>query len=260
MSVYPQLVSGVISQFPLVKTRVLRTIENTAADGSTVKLADPAGELTGWRLEYTNLSDVEIGALEQFFCDMEGSLNGFTFLDPAANLLAWSEDLTNSVWQADPFLRVAGGAADFFGGNSAWQLTNSGSGTQGITQALNAPTAYTYCFSVYAFSSQATNVQLSLGNNLMTTSLSQRWSRLNIVGKADAAADAVVLGVQLPPGASIVVFGPQVEAQMAPSTYKVGTSGGVYCRARFRDDVLSLTSTDVNRGSVTVNIVYANSL
>jgi len=56
------------------------------------------------------------------------------------------------------------------------------------------------------------------------------------------------------------VFGPQVEAQPAPSAYKTGTTGGVYANARFRDDAFTLTSTDVNHHSAMVNIFHANSL
>ena len=67
-------------------------------------MADPAGATVEWQLQYANLSDTELAALQQFFTAMEGSLNSFTFLDPAANLLAWSEDLTNAVWRRRRFL------------------------------------------------------------------------------------------------------------------------------------------------------------
>jgi len=41
MLVYPQLESGALSQFPVLKTRTTRTVVNRAADGSTVRLAEP---------------------------------------------------------------------------------------------------------------------------------------------------------------------------------------------------------------------------
>jgi hypothetical protein len=63
MSVYPQLVTGVMSQFPIVKQRRPRTVVNAAADGSSIKLADPAGATVGWQLQYANLSDTELAAL-----------------------------------------------------------------------------------------------------------------------------------------------------------------------------------------------------
>jgi len=260
MSVYPQLVTGVMSQFPIVKQRKPRTVVNAVADGNSIKLADPAGASVGWRLQYTNLSDGELAALQQFFVAMEGSLNSFTFLDPAANLLSWSEDLKNAVWQAAPFLTVSGSAPDPLGGSNAWQLANSGAGPQALTQTLNAPTSYTYCFSVYAFTSQPTTILLRLGSNSAQATLNSTWSRIQIAGTGDAMASVVEFEIELPAGATVTVFGPQVEAQPAPSAYKTGTTGGVYANARFRDDAFTLTSTDVNHHSATVNIFYANGL
>jgi hypothetical protein len=249
-----------MSQFPIVKRRRPRTVVNAAADGSSIKLADPAGETVGWKLEYANLSDAELVALQQFFTDMEGSLNGFTFLDPAANLLAWTEVLTNAVWEAAPLLTLGGGMADPLGDNNAWQLATPGVGPQTLTQTLNVPANYTYCFSVYAFSVQPTTVQLQLASDSAQFPLSSRWNRIQIVGTGNSAASSVGFGIQLPAGATVGVFGPQVEAQPAASAYKTGTTGGVYEDARFRDDAFTLTSTDENHHSATVNILHANSL
>ena len=88
MITYPQLANGVVSHYPVRKRRHQRTVVNRAADGSSIRLADPVGESTEWFLQYSDLSDDEIAVLKQFFVSAEGVLNGFTFLDPAANLLA----------------------------------------------------------------------------------------------------------------------------------------------------------------------------
>ena len=79
MAAYPQLGSGALSQFPVQKIRRARTVVNRAADGSTIKLADPAAEVTEWLLNYVDLSGEEAEALRTFFDAMEGTLNGFTF-------------------------------------------------------------------------------------------------------------------------------------------------------------------------------------
>jgi len=259
-SVYPQLVTGATSQFPIVKKRRPRTIVSTAADRSSIKLADPAGETVGWRLQYANLCDAELAALQQFFTDMEGSLTTFTFLDPSANLLAWSEVLTNAVWEAEPFLALSGNVTDPLGGSHAWRLENSGQAAQSLAQTLNVPTSYTYCFSVYAWSSEAVTMQLQLGSTLARFALGAEWKRVRMTGTGGATGTAVEFSIHLPAGATICVFGPQAEAQPSPSAYKNATTGGVYESARFRDDVFALTSTDVNHHSATVNILYANSL
>ena len=104
MATYPQLETGALTQFPIRKRRRARTVTNAAADGSSIKLADPAGEVTEWRLDYAELTDAEAAALQQFFEAAEGMLNGFTFLDPTANLLAWSGKLDEEVWERDPLL------------------------------------------------------------------------------------------------------------------------------------------------------------
>src|SRR5437870_4219017 len=132
MITYPQLANGAVSQFPVRKRRRQRTVINRAADGSSIRLADPAGEVTEWLLEYSELSDDELTILQQFFASAEGALNGFTFLDPTANLLAWSEQLTNAVWQRGPLLSAAAGAG-------LWHLVNSGGGAQAISQTISAP-------------------------------------------------------------------------------------------------------------------------
>jgi hypothetical protein len=113
---------------------------------------------------------------------------------------------------------------------------------------------------VWAFSSQPSTIQLQLGSNSTQAALNSRWNRIQIGGTGEATANSVEFAIELPAGATVSVFGPQVEAQPAPSAYKIGTTGGVYANARFRDDALTITSTDVNRHSATVNIFYANSL
>src|ERR1700693_2641509 len=147
MAIYPQLSSGAISQFPLQKTRRRRAVVNAAADGTTVKLADPAGETVEWQLQYAGLSDAELAALQQFFTESEGSLNGFTFLDPAGNLLSWSDHLDNEAWSTGPFLAITGGEADPRGGLNAWHLANASAGAQSISQTLGVPGGYLYCLS-----------------------------------------------------------------------------------------------------------------
>ena len=126
MATYPQLGSGALSQFPVQKNRRARTVVNQAADGRTIKLADPAAKVTEWVLTYAELSDEEATALLGFFAATEGTLNGFTFLDPVGNLLAWSEQLDEAVWQKDPLLTLISGVADPRGGTQAWRLNYGG--------------------------------------------------------------------------------------------------------------------------------------
>ena len=96
---YPQL-----SQFPIRKQKRVRTVVNRMADGHVLKLTDPAAAVTEWNLAYRDLTDQDAAALQQIFLAAEGTLNGFTFLDPTANLLAWSGKLDHPAWTRGPML------------------------------------------------------------------------------------------------------------------------------------------------------------
>jgi hypothetical protein len=257
---YPQLVSGALSQFPIVRRRQVRTIVNEAADGSSLKLGDPGGASLEWALQYSGISDKELGALAAFFTAAEGSLNSFTFLDPCANLLAASEVLNDSAWSPGPMLHLQGGSGDPLGGAGAWTIQNIGGGPQSLTQTINAPGDYTYCFSVYVKSTEPADVVLIAGENRVSISAGRDWTRAAIVGSGAAKGNSVDVGIEVPASATLAIFGPQAEVQLAPSAYKTSSLGGVYSEARFRDDGFSFTSDGVNRNSATVNIYYANHL
>jgi hypothetical protein len=260
MAVFPQLGTGALSQFPAVKRRRTRTVVNQAADGSAVRLSDAPGGSIEWRLEYRGLTDSELESLRQFFTAMEGGLNGFTFLDPLGNLLARTEELNDTVWERAPLLDVVGGMADPLGGQGGWTATNTGAGPQTLMQTLNAPGGYVYCFSLYARASTKTSINLVAGNSRSALVLGEDWARLVLSIGRDQAVNSIAFGIEIPAGCAVDIFGPQVEAQPAASGYKFSLTGGVYEGARFRDDTFTCTTTDLNRHSATVNILYAEHL
>jgi hypothetical protein len=260
MTVFPQLGTGAISQFPVVKRRRMRTVVNRAADGTAIKLADPGGGFTEWVLQYKGLSDAEIASLQQFFTDVQGGLNGFTFVDPNGNLLARTEELNDAVWQGDRLLTLTGDVADPMSGTGGWHAVNGGQADQGLLQTLNAPAGYTYCFSIYVKAVHTIGVTLVAAGQRAARMAGNGWMRLAFTAIGDSSADSVAFGVELPAGCSVDLFGPQVDAQPAPSTYKRGVTGGVYEGARFRDHEFSYTTTDPNRHSTTVRIFYADHL
>src|SRR5260370_15415366 len=112
MTYFPQLLTGASGQFPILKRNVTRTIRNQCLDGREIKLADPAASSLEWQLAFRELTDAEIASLLQFFLNVEGPLNTFTFLDPVDNLLQWSAPFHQAAWQKDPLLQLTGGAPD----------------------------------------------------------------------------------------------------------------------------------------------------
>jgi hypothetical protein len=256
--VYPQLSSGSLAQFPIRKQQLQRTVVNAALDGSSIRLADPNGASTQWVLSYAGLTDSEREALEAFFEAAEGSLNGFTFLDPAANLLAWSDRLTNAVWQAGPLVGLTASVADPAGGTLAWKLANSGAGAQSVSQTIQAPAGYQYCLSVYLRADQTTTVTLLAGSQQAAQVATTGWARATFGMTGDPTASSITFGIQLPAGATAYVYGMQVEAQAGASQYKSSTTGGIYTSARLASDALTVTTTGVGQHACTVNIINVN--
>jgi len=256
MTYFPQLSSGATGQFPLQRQRISRTVVNQSLQNYQVKLADPGAAITAWHLSFEELSDQELAALEAIFQAVEGSLTPFTFLDPADNLLAWSEQQNQPVWQADPLLVITGGLADPLGGTSAYQITNPSPATLMLQQSINAPASLDYCFSVYACSSQSTRVWLVRGSETEPQSIGPQWSRLISAGQLQSTAESISFGVALDPGSTVNTFGLQAEAQTTASLYKPTTeTGGVYPNARFRDDTLTITTMGPSRHSCELDIV-----
>ena len=260
MLAFPQLTTGTLTQYPLLKRHGMRTIVNALDDGNTIKLADPCGEITEWQLQYTGLSDDEASALETFFEATEGGLRTFAFLDPAANLFSWNERLDHSGWIKGPLLSIAGGWVDPMGGANAWHISNSGGAAQRLSQTLEAPGGYVYCLSAYVKSSVTARITLLRGSARADRGLTAEWTRISFSAGGDPSDENVEFGIEVPAGGSFDLFGLQVEPQIAASAYKASTAGGIYPNAWFRDDTLAVTATDVNRHSATVNIIHANRL
>jgi len=258
MLVYPQLGGGALSQYPTVKRRSFRTLINRAADGRTVKLADPGGGFTEWQLRYSGLIDAEAAALLEFFEKAEGTLQSFTFLDPISNLLAWSETLGEAVWARGPLLSIEDGVEDTGGRTRAARLRNSGGGAQGISQTLAAPGDHLYCWSAYVRSAEVTAVTMLVGNAHAERVANSQWSRIAFTATGEAGRESVNFGLEVPAGSAVDIFGPQVEPQPAASGYKRSTTGGVFENARLRDDALTMTATGPGLQACTVHVIHAN--
>jgi hypothetical protein len=241
---YPQLM-----QYPVVKRRRLRTVVNRSADGHVVCLADSPGAVTEWQLQYAGLSDAELAVLETFFAAAEGTLNPFTFLDPEANLLAWSGKLDEAAWVKGPALTLSSTSG-------GWQVSNPGAGAQSITQTIEAPGGIVYCLSATVNGAVGSTVTLLAGSQRAPQALIGGWQRVVF----STTPDVATFGMELPAGATVTIAGLQAEAQPGASTYRESTTGGVYVGARLGTDALDIVTTDVNRHSCTVKVFYADHL
>jgi len=245
---FPQLSSGALAQYPIRKVRLARTIKNVLADGTILALSDPDGSHLLWEMAYSNLSLADTQALQNHFGNCLGPYHAFTFIDPTDNMLSWSSDLQQAVWNRSSLIQISSGIADPNGGTGAFTLTNTGQAAQQISQTLNVPAGYQYCFSLYAMSSQASNLVLvrtgSAQNSDNTSALlGPAWTRITSSGQLTDSAANFSVGIDLAPGQQITVYGLQLEAQIAPSRYRpTGETGGVYANAHWGIDQLTVTA------------------
>jgi hypothetical protein len=259
MLAFPQLPSGAAAQFPIKKRCVQRTIVNTLTDGHTVTLADAGAVLSQWQLTYQALADAELDILEEFFGTCEGQHTAFTFLDPLANLLAWSEALDQAAWEASTLLQMTAGIADPIGGSAATRLTNPTGADLTLQQTFNAPGWFTYCFSLYVRGQSGVNVSLSLQAGTASTNRpyapSAAWSRIQLGGSLNTTATSLSAGIVIPAGQAVDVFGFQLEPQLAASIYKRSFSaGGVYANAHFGADAFAYTTSGPNSHNCVLTI------
>ena len=265
MIYFPQLQTGAAAQFPLEKAVAVRTIDCEFADGSMMRAADPGARAIHWKLTYKGLTDSEWEELESCFQTTRGRLKSFCLLDPFDNLLSWSADPTKPVWTVAPGIELTTGAEDIAGGTTGLVVTNRGATTQRISQGVDTPGYYQYCWSAYF--RQAGNAQLKMlaetsdGGTWMDVPKSEKWQRFTMPSSIPGNAESIVFGVDLPGGATVDICGLQVDAQ--PNASRMRTTrarSGVYPHCRFDQDELTLHSAGPNDHATTITIISQLSL
>jgi hypothetical protein len=259
MLCFPQLSTGAVGQYPIAKRRVSRTVVNGAADGAEVKLPDAAAGEVEWELAFATLSDAERAALTELHGVAEGRLGAFTFLDPTDNLLCWSEQLDQPVWERNLLLTVTAGVSDPNGGTRATRVSNTGAGALAIRQVVNGPGWYQFAFGMLARSDQPQQITLVRSTASQTHSVAfsvgPEWKRILLSGQFGGTEEVVSFAVQLGAGHWVDLYGIQAEAQVGLSGYKATLSRcGVYPLARFMSDELSMTAEGPGQHSCRIGV------
>ena len=256
MNFFPQLASGAITQYPSGSTLLRRTVVNEAADGRQIRWPDLMGTEIRWECALTEMSDDEWSAVRNLFQVVEGRLETFIFFSPYENLLAWSEDFTRSIWVKEALLTLSGGVDDPFGGTSAFRATNTAAISRRMSQAVQVPTRYQTCFSVWI---RGGSVVLTRTAGSVTESrgfvATGSWKRVGFEGVHSGAEDATTFGIQIPAGGGCDIFGAQLDLQPAPADY-VRSAGrsGVYVNARFDDDRLNSVALGPGRKQIKIRV------
>jgi len=222
--------------------------------GELIRLADNTTDEIAWRLSYEELTDAEASALTDLFASVNGRFGAFLFIDPMANLLGWSEDLSRPDWQAG-LLQISAGATDPLGTLRAWSLHNTAAGTLEIQQSIAMPGDYTGCFSAWMRSSTAATVVLGRDALAVSCAVGPVWKRFSVRGSGGAGAGQSTFSLSVAAGQAIDVWGLQAEAQPYASQYKQSASAtGIYGETYFADDELRMVSTGVGRTSCEIRL------
>ncbi len=255
MSWYPQVGAGSVAQFPVTRSRRWRAITNELEGGEQIMLPDTTAGQIQWKLSYQDLTNAEVQNLSNLFAASQGEFGAFTFIDPLANLLGWSEDLSQSAWQPG-LLRAAAGVTDPLGTMRASSVTNPAAGPQTLLQTLGVSGGYVACLSAYLRSDVAGTVTLQRDGTQVTVSVGPAWKRAYVSGLGTSGAIQSTFSIVLAAGQAISVWGMQVEAQPYPSAYRrTGSALGIYEETYFADDELTSTSTSVGLSSCAINLV-----
>jgi hypothetical protein len=243
---FPQLSSGALVQYPLRKTRHLRTVVNTLADGTIIAAPDTSSGRLKWELIYQDLSPADLALLQTHFAQCSGPWQPFVFIDPTDNMLSDSSNLAAASWQLGSNVTVQPGAPDPTGSSNAFLVTNNGQIAEEVSQTLNVPAWYQYCFSVCVQSATPSQIQLTRqADTQQTVSLpvTTSWTRLVRSGQLATALTSFTVTVSLSPGQQVTLFGPQLEPQIAPSRYRPTLGGGgVYPKAHWSVNTLTISA------------------
>lgn len=252
---FPQLSTGAIAQLPFRRTHNRRFITNVLESGEQIVLADPSGGDVQWKLQYDDLSDTETQSLNNLFAACAGRYEAFLFIDPLANLIGWSEDLSRPDWQSGQ-LTTAIGLNDPLGTQRASLIANGSAGSQQLSQTLSIPGDYVACFSLWLRSDAPRAITLQRDGAQNTFNVTSQWRRYSVSGAGTAGAAQSTISIVLAAGQTVEAWGFQVEAQPYPSTYRLSQNPlGIYKETYFADDSLTITNTAPGLSSCTLDLI-----
>jgi hypothetical protein len=258
MLVFPQLPTGASAQYPFSRQITHRSIRSTMEDGTTIALSDSGADYLRWRVGFRDLSDQEASSLNAFFMSTQGNLLPFLFMDPAANLVCWSEDFAQSAWQTTGLL-FDQAIPDVLGGNRAVRAHNINVASLSIAQQTQMPGLVQTCFSVYLRT--AGQITATLVRTCGTQSQTQQvavtssWQRFFLSGQLAGITDLSRFAISIPAGCAVECFGPQLDAQVNPSPYVLSTGrSGVFTGTRFDMKQIDVCSTGPNRNDCVIYV------
>lgn len=216
----------------------------------------PTGEYIEWQLKFSGLTDSEVLTLKQFHHDMRGSYHRFRFCDPMRNLLAWSEDPTREPWARSGELAISLQPSSGTGTLQTAQLLNLSDMEGAIRQAVGCSPSFSYSLAVKARSNSNVAIGLSIGDQRKDFSMSSEWQSYRLSAAPGGTTDQVVFAISLPMGGSAELAGVHAEfGESYPEYLKSEGRQGLFTNARFKDDLLVVSSEEAGVHSAEFSVV-----
>lgn len=233
----PQLNSALPVQYHLRRRLAGYRAANHLAGGTVITGANNRPPKRTWDLEYKGLVTAEISSLGNFCSSSEAAVDGFEFLDPFSNLLAYSESLTADPWVSDALANVTELPLGVSDEARSHAIQNGGIVEQSVRQELGITGYGTFCASMFVRSDVMGSGRIVVGNSseahaVEFTSRSE-WSQVYLSAGVSTEAAPLSFSIGVGPGCTIHVREVQLECQLFPSRYKpTWETGGVYAGAR----------------------------
>ena len=82
MAKFPQLRTGAVAQYPIVRREQFRNQTVRFVDGTDQRYRDGGAPKQRWEIVLSGLDESELAALEEFFMANQGAYGSFAFADP----------------------------------------------------------------------------------------------------------------------------------------------------------------------------------
>jgi hypothetical protein len=207
------------------------------------------GSILLWTLRYAELADAEALAIERFYADRGGALKPFEFVDPFANALADSTDISSPAWSGN-----TGGVTETEAFRERQRVCSMSAGSD-LTQNVEVAGGLPYCASAWARSAGGSTLRIDLAGNVKDIPVGPAWKRCWVTMAAAGATGVVPVTFMNGGAGTIEIAAFAVEAQPYPGDApRSGEGKSLYRHARFAEEGFRLVPTGPNRNEVYVTI------
>ena len=222
MAIFPALnANGLYTQLPYGVSQAFLTSTEAQANGRRYASAQRTEPLRRFSVTYSQLTDAEASVLEAFFDQMKGRYGQFGWLDPAGNLVRYSEDFGHGTWVKQ---NVTSGAAvaDPFGGMRATALAFSGLGVLKTDLEPVGLAGYTLCASAWLKATsggQTCDIGITDESTYYskTFAIPEAWTRVWFPRKITGSG-TVTWAISCP-GGGLQICSPQMTPTPGPGPY-----------------------------------------